>query len=321
MIVLNSRLLLDLRAAFRRGEVDRGEFLARFWSVTDHLELVRAALATSDVKSLEITAEEMIVTVTSGVKLVWSPQDRGGPAARVICNGDYEPEETELLLAFAERGSVFIDVGANVGWYALNMARQWGGQGLKIYAFEPITSNYTQLRRNIEINDLADVIKVFPVALGEADGGARFFIPEDMPGGASIVELHPSMASRQEVCPVATLDAVLADEGVGRVDILKCDVEGAEFNVLKGAKGVLARDRPVLLLELLRKYSKAFGYHPNDVFRYLAAMGYEAFAIGKGVPRAIAAVDDETIETNFIFLSPAHQRERDSLRRFGLEAT
>lgn len=318
MILINSRLLLDLRAAFRRGELDRGEFLTRFWSISDNLEVVRAALATSEVERLELTQSEMIVTVRSGVKLVWSPEDRGGPATRVVCNGDYEPHETELLLTLVENKSVFIDVGANVGWYSLHLANKMRHNGLLTYAFEPISFNYNQLKRNVELNGLGDIIKVFAVALGDVSDDACFYIPKDLPGGASTIKLHPSISNQQEICPVVTLDDVLAEEGVGQVDIIKCDVEGAEFNILKGAKGLLVRDRPVLLLELLRKWSRAFGYHPNDVFGFLANMGYEAYGIGKGAPRAVTAVDLETSETNFIFLGPAHHAERETLRQFGL---
>ena len=97
---------------------------------------------------------------------------------------------------------------------------------------------------------------------------------------------------------------------------MKCDVEGAELMVVKGAREMLKRDRPIILFELLRKWSRAFGYHPNEVFAELLPLGYQAFAIGKGEVRSIAEIDELTLETNFLFLCDAHAAELRLIQDF-----
>ena len=72
--------------------------------------------------------------------------------------------------------------------------------------------------------------------------------------------------------------------------------------VLDGAMGVITRDRPVMMFELLRKWSQRFGYHPNIVIDRLKSLGYRCFAIGKGDVREIGEIDDATVETNFLFV-------------------
>jgi hypothetical protein len=76
---------------------------------------------------------------------------------------------------------------------------------------------------------------------------------------------------------MTTLDAYAAARNVARVDLIKIDVEGAELGVLQGAANLLARDHPLLHLEVSYGWARAFGYGPAEVVAFLAGLGYSAF--------------------------------------------
>ena len=115
------------------------------------------------------------------------------------------------------------------------------------------------------------------------------------------------MSRKLTVC-LTTLDESLPDDTAAPLDLLKCDVEGAELMVLQGGAAVIERDRPVLFLELLRKWSAAFGYHPNEVIAWTETLGYDCWAVGEAQLRHCKTIADDTVETNFLFVQP----ERDA---------
>jgi hypothetical protein len=94
------------------------------------------------------------------------------------------------------------------------------------------------------------------------------------------------------------------------VDLIKCDVEGAELSVFKGGFKTLQQDRPVIYTEMLRKWSKKFGYHPNDIIELLADAGYLCFAFVGSRLQTIDVVTDDTMATNFFFFHQSKHKKR-----------
>lgn len=142
-----------------------------------------------------------------------------------------EPMVKDFLTTRFRTGDAFVDVGANVGAYSVRAA----SSGMKVYSFEPNPENAKVLRRNAEINHLS--VDLFECALGSKEGEARL-----SPNGAlSRVSLDGSV-----VIPVRTLDSF----DLPRVDLLKVDVEGHEFEVLKGAEKTIARFHPDIIIEM-----------------------------------------------------------------------
>jgi hypothetical protein len=88
------------------------------------------------------------------------------------------------------------------------------------------------------------------------------------------------------------------------------DVEGFELSVLKGSLESIERFKPTIFIELLRKWMKPFGDHPQDVIDLLSPIGYLCFAIGDNILTKITKIDDDTIENNFIFV---HRNRIDHL--------
>ena len=105
------------------------------------------------------------------------------------------------------------------------------------------------------------------------------------------------------MCRTTTLDAFCSARGIVPT-LLKIDVEGAELMVVQGGEKTLEHT-PIILMELLRKWSREFGYHPNDVFEALAKYGYEAWFFsecGSGKLKPCPWVAEDTVQTNFIFM-------------------
>lgn len=157
-------------------------------------------------------------------------------AARRRAEGTFEPRKVAAVQRFVEPGMTFVDAGANMGDYSLIAARAMGDHGL-VVAFEPEPWNFGWLERNVALNGYCSV-RCVQMALGDADREGELFIGDGI-GRHTMVPL----AHHQETIQVEvrTLDSVLPELGVERVDLMKVDVEGAELRVLRGAAETLAR--------------------------------------------------------------------------------
>src|SRR4051812_26601522 len=93
------------------------------------------------------------------------------------------------------------------------------------------------------------------------------------------------------------------------MDLLKCDVEGAELFVFRGGRETLARHQPIIFAEMLRKWSAKFEYHPNDIISFLRPLDYSCFALDSAGLSRCDEVTDATTQTNFIFLNTSKHRE------------
>ncbi len=183
-----------------------------------------------------------------------------------------------VFCAHLREGMTVMDVGANVGIYALRMSRAIG-QGGKVYAFEPVPSIFALLRENIALNNATNIIPV-PMALADRKGTARMSVA----GRGSSLFRH--LSSQFVEVPLTTLDAFCEEEEIERVDAIKIDVEGAELTVIRGADEVLRRDRPLLMVEIQRATLEAAGTSPEELFATIVGYGYAPFVIrhGKAVP-------------------------------------
>jgi FkbM family methyltransferase len=147
-----------------------------------------------------------------------------------LFNPDYNLEELEFLRAHTPRGGVFVDVGANVGTYAMALARQVGSGG-KVIAIEPHPVTHARLAFNRAASGFTQVDLV-AAAAGPGDGELLIETDGDNLGASHIVSGEPS--SRAIRVPSMRLQRILDDAGVTHVDALKIDVEGFEDRVLTG---------------------------------------------------------------------------------------
>ena len=196
--------------------------------------------------------------------------------------GTYEPGLRAILGALLGPGAVAMDVGANVGWHTLLMAKRVGDQG-RVLAVEANPSVRARLADNVAVNRFARV-EIVPYALAAHEGRVEFYGPaqDDADSGNGHV-VAAADRPRTDVLTVEarTLDAVVAAAGLERLDVIKIDVEGYEWPVLQGSETTLARFRPHVIFEYVEEYAGRGGATPDALIDFFDRQGYRLFALGR----------------------------------------
>ena len=224
-----------------------------------------------------------------------------------VC-GSFEPNEFAFLDKVLKPGMVFLDVGANDGYYTL-FAAQRVEPGGRVLAVEPSSRERVNLERNIARNRLANVT-VVPVALGAACGTAELRLAQSAHSGHNTLGKFANdgvQAESMEQVTVRTLDEVARDLGLTRIDAMKIDVEGAEASVIAGGREVLAATRPLIVLEISDKALRGQG---SDAQRLIATfrgeLGYEIGVFSPRTGRIELLADGQELSPNVV----AMPRER-----------
>lgn len=173
--------------------------------------------------------------------------------------GSYDETLVERCTRLLPSGCLVLDVGANVGLTSLPLAHAASALGGHVHAFEPVRRNLERLRSNIALNKLDELITVWPFGLSSATGEAQISLREDFglggtTGNAAIVIDQTDHRFDVETIPLRTLDELVADGSLTRVDFAKVDIEGHEDYFLKGAQQTLASLRPIIMMEINKPY-------------------------------------------------------------------
>jgi len=218
-----------------------------------------------------------------------------------VC-GSFEPNEFAFLDRILRPGMVFIDVGANDGYYTLFAARRIGPTG-RVVAAEPSSRERAHLQRNLGRNGL-DNVTVVPAAIGATSGLADLHLAHGVHAGhntlGSFAHDDVVRASLERV-PIEPLDAVVARLGLSHVDFIKVDVEGAEARVISGAANVLATMRPLMLLEVNDKALRAQGHCAQSLVDTLRVdLRYEIFVFSPATGMPVKPRDGEPLSSNVV---------------------
>ena len=147
-----------------------------------------------------------------------------------------------------------MDVGANVGAATLPMARAVGAAG-RVIAVEPGPPYVARLKANLALNvGLADRVSIHQLGLSDAPGTLVWRPDPDNPANAGLSAAHPDRVPNEVSVPVTTLDDLMSQLGVDRLDFIKVDVEGMELEVFRGGRRTLETLRPVVLFETLEMF-------------------------------------------------------------------
>lgn len=190
-------------------------------------------------------------------------------------------KEIEFLRDFIKAGDVVIDVGANCGQYTYHLSK-FVGVGGRVLSIEPAKDTIKILKNVIKSLKLNNV-EVKNVALADKDGELELVTPLDEQKLPKIGEAHlhgqtePANRNWQKV-KCTSLDRVRAEFApLEKVKFIKCDVEGSELMVLKGARWLLSKDHPLILCEIEQRHTERYGYAPEVLFTFLKRLGYRAF--------------------------------------------
>lgn len=218
--------------------------------------------------------------------------------SQIFFRGSYSGDQLTILEKLLDVNGVFVDAGANQGEFSIAAAKV--AQQGKIIAFEPVSEYRARLIENVRLNNFGNV-EVIPAALGEQEGVLPIYDqPTNYTDGTRHEGLPTLFASESrhhtcEVVPVKRLDDVLRELGVSRVDVIKLDIEGAEWIALRGAINTITSCRPTLILEIGRETCLAAGYEPEALVEWLIGLNYRIEKIvdgGKTLPINPALLDD-----------------------------
>ena len=195
----------------------------------------------------------------------------------IMQNGSFETTETKILIKLFSQADIFVNVGANFGYYVC-MARN---MGVRSIAIEPIPVNQNILKRNLIENNWDQNVILHSVACGNSDENVTIYGEGT---GASIIKGWAQNPSRlKHVVPMKKLDNILSNEKVTTKSVILIDVEGFEFDVLHGAQNMLgSKDKPVIMLESgLTDHRAEGGLNLNflEIFKFIIKNGYRVFSV------------------------------------------
>ena len=155
--------------------------------------------------------------------------------------GSYEYAKQKAFSAAIRRGYCVYDLGANVGFYSLLASVLVGPEG-RVFSFEPVPRNLEFLRRHLELNGASNC-SVWDVAVGRSVGTANFDLGPNASMGHLAVESNGTLSVR-----TVTLDSLVASGKLPPPNLIKCDIEGGEYDALMGASDILVKHGPTIFL-------------------------------------------------------------------------
>ena len=287
-------------ADYTEGVIDKHSFIKKMYedhhaSLFDYAEYITQ----TNIKKIEIQDDRVIMTTRDrGIRIACTPGDFRIAPIEILNFCDYEKSESAMMENLVSDGDTFFDVGANIGWYSINIAIS--RRAAKVYCFEPIPKTYQSLSANIQLNAVPNVV-AHNFGFSSQAGEFPFYYYPEGSGNASSANLTNRTDVECVQCNVRTLDGYTTESGT-HVDFIKCDVEGAELLVFQGGIETLKRDKPIVLSEILRKWSAKFNYNPNEIFELFKSLGYQAFTAEANYLGRFSKMDESTMETNFFFL-------------------
>jgi FkbM family methyltransferase len=195
----------------------------------------------------------------------------------LLSTGTYEDEINKLIRISLKTGNIALDIGANIGLQSIRMSQCTGAEG-KVYSFEPLAHLQEKFSNNIKLNK-ANNIKLFPFALANEESEADFKISKNTwnQGTFSIGNNDGGPDTQRVIIKIA--DNVPEIKELSRLDLVKIDVEGFEYEVLQGLKQTIDKYKPRIIFEYDSNYWLTNGQNMNDCFIFLNELHYTLYQI------------------------------------------
>lgn len=318
-----------LQKAFFEGRIEKKLYwrLVRENYTSPLAQLPAVIKEGRDIRKITIDQDGCYLEDNEGMKIPFFFDETFCRAESELAFGiDYEKADMEVVVRYlnAVSAKCVLDIGANAGLYSLSLERMSGGTAREYFLFEPLAPTYEKLKKTLMINE-ADMTRFHPINCGMSDKKESTYFY--LPGASEAASLMPvedefylkksradgsytgGNVMTRELCQVTTVDSFIDENHIEGVDFIKIDVEGNEKFVLHGARDTLERFHPFCYCELLRKHSRRFGYHPNEVISYMKELGYNTFTLHESRLTEVEEITEETEETNFFFAT----REQETI--------
>jgi FkbM family methyltransferase len=226
--------------------------------------------------------------------------------------------ETPYLADLLSGSPTCLHVGASYGRHSYVITQV--APEARVYAFEPSAFTYEVLKVCLAWHGIGDRVTPVHAGVSDRDGEMLLVTPKKLSGRmglsyAYLADAAPSgparpdlddMGSELQPTPVVTLDSFCQEQGIGRVDFIRMDIEGAELKALKGAQRILDRDRPHVLLEVHPAMLRArFGGSAEEVMSLFRRRGYRMFALEGDRLEEQRSIAPDVVWRDYFFVHPA----------------
>ena len=246
--------------------------------------------------------KEVLVTTFAGFKMYI---DYSNQVERDSANGTYERDYAQCFASTLRSGDTVIDVGAHVGYFTL-LASEAVGESGEVYAFEPNPIYYSKLVRNLAANQVKNV-RAFEFGLSDVEERLNLRVPRTNPAEGSIARKASSEALygldyAVDSVPIrlTTFDAICRNSGLGKIDLVKIDAEGAELKILKGMT-VLKTQRDVsVFIEINPTLLRLLDSNLVELIHLLVEYGFDSIvSVDRRLQQKLRGLDDQGILTTF----------------------
>ncbi|MFZ4058244.1 MAG: FkbM family methyltransferase [Ferruginibacter sp.] len=199
---------------------------------------------------------------------------------------NYEADNFEFLKASVKPGSVVLDIGAHIGLFSVIAAKYMQQKG-KVFAFEPTQNTYLLLEQTIAMNVLHEVI--FPVkeAMSKETGTITFYVSENEADNSnSLISYKQDRQLEGIEVSVDTIDNFASEQGLRAIDFIKIDVEGAEFDTLRGGTTIFKTHRPHCILAIHPEPIAKKGDQLADIYDYIQQLKYSIIFNGQPISKS-----------------------------------
>lgn len=221
--------------------------------------------------------------------------------AHLYLYGSYELPSIRFIRRVVKPGDVVADVGAQIGYITLAMATIDTGK-VTVHAFEPEPNNIRRLRNNVALNPGVDV-RIIEKAVSDTNQAIRLYLSKDHNAGThSTISGGTNVSDEFVEIPAVTLDDYVREQGLTALRLVKIDVEGGEYEVIKGAHETLRTLRPIVLMELSDALQESRGFSTVEFKTLMKGLGYSAYTIADDGSLVPSSIKQRHAMDNVVFL-------------------
>jgi FkbM family methyltransferase len=213
-----------------------------------------------------LTTEDIAIYTTADNYIEWT----------IMSTGTYEDEINKLIRISLKPGDNSLDIGGNIGLQSIRMSQCVGDTG-KVYAFEPLQYLQEKFRKNMALNK-ADNVTLIPFALSDVENETEFNINKNA-WNQGTFSLNNSQGTDKQTILIKTADTLPQIKALSSLALIKIDVEGHEYQVLRGLAATLKQHKPRIIFEYDDNYWVKTGQRVSDCFQFLQLLGYTLYQI------------------------------------------
>lgn len=292
-----------IKSMFETSKIAKKEYIDIMYNNYHHklFQYLNYLNINPHVKNINIDSKNVIFTIDvmgEEIKLLCNFEDKLSMPFLLFNLSQYESMEMKVVTNCLREGDIVFDIGANIGLYTLYLNKRF--KSIYTYSFEPIPQTFDFLNKNIKLNGINT--NIYNIGLSNVNDTVEFYFNHAETAASSMKNLRENNETTELVkCKIRKLDDFVKEADINRVDFIKVDTEGSELFAFQGALETINEYRPIVFSEMLRKWSKKFNYHPNDIIKLFKSFNYDVFAISEDNLKRISFISEDTIETNYIF--------------------